>query len=174
MLLKTDRLMIRMIAVEDWRAIQAIWMDFNANPLSQYDIPHPTDDEDVRSRIARWAAVNGSAAHMFFAVCLGDSVIGYSSFNLREGGYEIGYCFHSAYHGKGYAKESLMAIFAHLRTRGITKFLAGTAIKNIPSVALLNSLGFSLVGTENVSFYQDDRGNDIVFQGGIFELNTEK
>lgn len=27
-----------------------------------------------------------------------------------------------------------------------------------------------LVGTENVSFYKDAEGNDIVFEGGIFEL----
>ena len=55
---------------------------------------------------------------------------------------------------------------------GITKFTAGTAINNIPSVSLLKSLGFTLVGTEKVSFYKDVQGNDIVFEGGIFKLNT--
>ena len=109
---------------------------------------------------------------MFFAICLGDTVIGYSAFNIRENGYEIGYCFHSAYHGKGYAKESHLALFDYLRTLGITKFTAGTAINNTPSVFLLKSLGFELTETENVSFYKDAQGNDIVFQGGIFKLNT--
>ena len=43
---------------------------------------------------------------------------------------------------------------------------------NTPSVSLLKSLGFELIGTESVSFYKDSQGNDIVFEGGIFELNT--
>lgn len=60
-----------------------------------------------------------------------------------------------------------------MRTLGITNFTVGTAIDNAPSVALLKSLGFELIGTEKVSFYKDSQGNDIVFEGGIFELNTD-
>ena len=106
---------------------------------------------------------------MFFAICLGESVIGYIAFNIRKNGYEIGYCFHSAYHSKGYAKESMLALFDYLQTLGITNFSAGTALNNIPSVKLLTSLGFKLVAQEKVSFYKDADGNDIVFDGGIFE-----
>ena len=106
---------------------------------------------------------------MFFAICLDETVIGYIAFNIRENGHEIGYCFHSAYHGKGYAKESMIALFDYLRTLGITNFSAGTAINNTPSVKLLTSLGFKLVEQEKVSFYKDTDGNDIVFDGGIFE-----
>ena len=172
MLLKTERLTIRHIVAGDWKSIKEIWVDFNAAALSKYDKPHNTDDEDVRTRIAKWATANSGTEHMFFAVCLGDTIIGYSAFNIRKDGYEIGYCFHSAYHGKGYAKESHIALFDYLRTLGITKFTAGTAINNVPSVSLLKSLGFVLIGTEKVSFYKDAQGNDIVFEGGIFELNT--
>ena len=174
MLLKTDRLTIRHIVADDWKSIKEIWLDFNSSALSQYDKPHNTDDEDVRSRIEKWAAANSGVEHMFFAICLGDTIIGYSAFNIREDGYEIGYCFHSAYHGNGYAKESHIALFDYLRTLGITKFTAGTAVNNIPSVSLLKSLGFTLIKTEKVSFYKDDEGNDIVFDGGIFELTTER
>ena len=172
MLLKTDRLTIRHIEADDWKSIKEIWVDFNSSALSQYDIPHNTDDEDVQRRIAKWAGANSGTEHMFFAICLGDTVIGYSAFNIREDGHEIGYCLHSAYHGKGYAKESHIALFKYLRTLGITKFTAGTAINNTPSVSLLKTLGFELIGTENVSFYKDAQGNDIVFQGGIFKLDT--
>ena len=172
MLIKTDRLNIRHIEADDWKSIKEIWVDFNSSALSQYDIPHNTDDEDVQRRIAKWAEANSGTEHMFFAICLGDTVIGYSAFNIREDGHEIGYCLHSAYHGKGYAKESHIALFKYLRTLGITKFTAGTAINNTPSVSLLKTLGFELIGTENVSFYKDAQGNDIVFQGGIFKLDT--
>lgn len=108
---------------------------------------------------------------MFFAVCLESAVIGYVAFNIRENGHEIGYCFHSAYHGKGYAKESMLALFDYVRSLGIKRLTAGTALKNVPSAALLKSLGFELIETEKVSFYKDDSGNDIVFDGGVFELD---
>ncbi len=178
MMLKTERLTIRHIVADDWKSIKDIWVDFNTSAFSQYDKPHITDDEDVRSRIAKWAAANSGTEHMFFAICLGDTVIGYSAFNIRENGYEIGYeigyCFHSAYHGKGYAKESHLALIEYMRKLGIKRLTAGTAIKNTPSVALLRSLGFELIETEKVSFYKDADDNDIVFDGGVFELNLEK
>lgn len=168
--MQTKRLTVRHIEADDWRSIKEIWVDFNASPLSQYDTPHNIEDENVCARISRWAAANSGTEHMFFAICLNDIVMGYITFNIRESGYEIGYCFHSAYHGKGYAKESLMALFDHMRELGITRLTAGTAMKNTPSVALLKSLGFTLTGTEKVSFYKDADGNPIVFDGGIFEL----
>ena len=37
-------------------------------------------------------------------------------------------------------------------------------------VPLLNSLGFKQIGEEKVSFYKDEDGNDIYFDGGLFEL----
>ena len=170
MLLKTERLAIRHIVADDWKSIRDIWVDFNSSEYAQYDTPHITEDANVQARIAKWAAANSGTEHMFFAICLDENVIGYIAFNIRESGYEIGYCFHSAYHGKGYAKESHLALFDYLRTLSITKFSAGTAINNTPSVKLLTSLGFKLVAQEKVSFYKDAEGNDIVFDGGIFEM----
>lgn len=169
-IIKTDRLTIHHIVADDWKSIKEIWVDFNTSAISQYDKPHNTDDEDVRARIAKWAVANSGTEHMFFAICLDDAVIGYSAFNIRENGYEIGYCFHSAYHGKGYAKESHVALFDYMRELGITRLTAGTALNNISSVALLKALGFELIETEKVSFYKDAEGNDIVFDGGVFEL----
>ena len=169
MSLKTERLIIRHIVADDWKSIRDIWVDFNSSEYAQYDTPHITEDANVQARIAKWAAVSSGTEHMFFAICLDETVIGYIAFNIRENGYEIGYCFHSAYHSKGYAKESMLALFDYLRIIGITKFSAGTAINNTPSVKLLTSLGFKLVEHEKVSFYKDADGNDIVFDGGIFE-----
>lgn len=171
MLLKTERLTIRYIIENDWNSIRAIWEDFNTSEFAQYDRPHNTDCEDVQVRIERWAEVNRrmEMEHMFFAVCLKESVIGYISFNKKKDYYEIGYCFHSDFHGKGFAKESHLALFDYLHGFGITKFIAGTAINNIPSITLLKSLGFEQIAKEQVSFYKDEKGNDIVFEGGIFE-----
>ena len=136
-------------------------------------MPHNTDNEDVKNRISKWANASSGFEHIFFAVCLDNVVIGFFSFNIRKDSHEIGYCFHSKYQGKGYAKESLEALIKYLTEIGIKKFSAGTAINNIPSVSLLKSLDFILTGTEKISFYKDEQGNDIVFDGGIFELNIE-
>lgn len=168
--IQTARLTVRPIVADDWTSIQKIWEDVNASDYAQYDMPHNTAEEDVRPRVARWANASSGMDHLFFAVCLERVVIGYIAFNIRQAGYEIGYCFHSDYHGKGYASESLRALLAHLRGLGLTRFSAGTALANTPSVRLLTSLGFRLVGTEEVSFYKDADGDDIVFEGGVFEL----
>ena len=171
MIIETGRLRIRLVEEQDWQGLQRIWEDFHKSPYSQYDVYTETQDAVVKERTKRWAAANRHGMdHMFFVVCLGDIIIGYTAFNKREVGYEIGYCFHSDYHGKGYAKEAHFGIFRVLRELGITHFTAGTGLANLPSVALLKSLGFQLVGEEKVSFYKDEDGNDIVFDGGIFEL----
>ena len=170
-MLTTDRLTIRPIEAEDWPAVREIWAALAPLPMAQYDKPHDITPDNVRARVARWAdfTLRGTE-HLFFAVCRTDAVIGYIAFNQRETGHEIGYSFHPAYHGQGYAKEALSALLAHLRGMGLTRFSAGTALNNTPSVRLLEGLGFRLTGTEQVSFYKDADGQDIVFEGGIFEL----
>lgn len=170
-MLTTERLTIRPVEATDWAAVREIWAALAPLPMAQYDKPHDTTPENVQARVARWAAFSAAGTeHMFFAVCLEEEVIGYVAFNQREVGHEIGYSFHPDYHGKGYAREALAALLAHLRERGFTCFSAGTALNNTPSVKLLTGLGFRLTGTEQVSFYKDADGQDIVFDGGIFEL----
>ncbi len=168
-MIQTERLTIRHIAPSDWQSVQKIWEDVNTTPFAQYDKPHITDSDDVRQRIAKWANASSGIEHIFFAICLQETVIGYIAFNIRDNGYEIGYCFHSAYHGKGYARESLSALIAYMKSLGASKLTAGTAINNTPSVKLLTSLGFKQIEIEKVSFYKDEKGQDIVFDGGIYE-----
>lgn len=170
----TKRLTVRRLQASDWRSMKAIWEDLASTEFAQYDTPHPTQAAAVQAMLQRWEDHNHGTAHFFLAVCLQGTVIGYIALHQRESGYEIGYGFHSAYHGKGYAKESLTAVLAYLKTLGITKFFAGTALNNTPSVALLKSLGFVQTGTEQVSFYKDAAGNDILFDGGLFTLTISE
>lgn len=168
--LSTSRLTIRRVTEGDWQSLQAIWADMNRSSYAQYDVPHNTDEDQVRARVDRWAQANRGNDHIFFAVCLEQIVIGYVAFNIRPAGYEIGYGFHSRYHGKGYARESMTALLGYMKALGAEKITAGTALSNTPSVRLLAALGFRQAGTEQVSFYKDEAGNDIVFTGGIFEI----
>lgn len=169
-MIRTERLSIRRVCADDWIAIQAIWTDAAKSIYAQYDKPNDLDNQSVSRRIAKWASLANSDEHMFFAICLQNVVIGYVAFNVREMGYEIGYCFHSDYHGKGYAKESIIVLLNMMKNRGVSIITAGTALNNTPSVRLLTSLGFRQTGTETVSFYKNDAGNDITFEGGNYEL----
>lgn len=168
-MLQTKRLTIRKIEEDDWEAIRNIWIDFNKSEYVIYDNEKNTDPENVKVRIAKWAAASRAGnEHMFFASCLDDTVIGFVSANSRPDGYEIGYGFLSQVQGHGYAKESLIAILDYLGELGAKRIYAGTALKNLPSVGLLNSVGFTLIETEDVCFHKDASGKEIHFDGGNF------
>ena len=168
--IRTKRLTLRRVRAEDWKGIQAVWADAAKGEYARYDKPNDLSDEAVRKRIAKWASFANGDEHMFFAVCLGETVIGYAAFNRREAGYELGYCFRSDFHGRGYAYESLSALTDLMKTKGTKLITAGTALNNAPSVRLLGRLGFTLTGTEQVSFYTDENGAPVVFEGGVYGL----
>lgn len=167
--MNTKRLTIRLVEESDWQSIRNIWIDFNQSEYFIYDTEKNTDPEDVKKRIARWAEVSRSGSdHIFFVSCLEGEVIGFTSLNIRPEGYEIGYGFLNRIQGNGYAKESMLAILNYMKQMGVKKIFAGTALKNLPSVGLLKSVGFELVETEDVSFHKDADGNEIHFVGGNF------
>ena len=166
MQLASDRLRVRESTLADWPAYQRIWMDFARSEYAQYDLPGETEPERAQALLQKLLAHG-----RFYSVLLADSgdMIGYVCFHEADGALELGYCFHSAYHGRGYAREACALLLEALSREGATRFTAGTALKNLPSVRLLAALGFRQIGTERVSFYQDDQGNDIWFAGGVFE-----
>ena len=130
----TDRLLIRPIEAADWPAVRDIWAALAPLPMAQYDKPFDTRPESVQPRIARWAEYTAlGTAHMFFAVCLHDAVIGYISCNQRDDGHEIGYSFHPAHHGKGYAKEMLRLNIQNAKALGIPQLLITCDVSNVAS-----------------------------------------
>lgn len=129
-------------------------------------MPLPTEDDEARALVKKFADSN-----LFFAVFLKESkvMIGYVCFHKDGDKYDLGYCFHSAYHAKGYAYESTNALVKYFADEyGAAVFTAGTAIDNIPSCRLLKKLGFVCTATETVSF-----DNVFSFPGGTFELNVK-
>ena len=83
----------------------------------------------------------------------GDKIIGTSSYcksrfeDFKDWGEIISIYFLPEYMGRSYGRD-----------------LFEQAVRE------LKALGFKQIGEEKVSFYQDQKGNDIVFDGGIYEL----
>ncbi|MBO2516949.1 MAG: hypothetical protein CW338_06710 [Clostridiales bacterium] len=171
MTIRTERLTLRPVRPTDAPAMERVWSDFNASPYACYDTPHSAEPEDVLRQVTRWAQFTAAGEdHLFFAVCPRDELIGFFAFNRRCRGYEISYAFRAGFQGMGYAREALTALTAFFRRRGCPVLYAGTGLKNAPSVRLLEAAGFILTETERVIFYKDENGSDIVFDGGVFEL----
>lgn len=164
--IRTNRLYIRNLRVTDWSEMQKIFLDFNNSKYAIYDAKLPVKDKEVKELTNKFVDTN-----LFFAVYLLDStnMLGYVCFHKNAEKYDLGYCFHSAYHGKGYAFESATMLMKYLKEQFDAKiFTAGTAIDNIPSCKLLKRLGFECQTTETLSFHKDSSGEDISFQGGNF------
>lgn len=166
-MLKTDRLTIRTLEAEDWKKLKEIAVDFRKSEYAVYDMTLPIEDDKIKSLCEQF-----SASGLWFSVRLEDKMIGYICFHQSGTAYDLGFCFHSDYHGKGFAFEACSALMEHIeKERNVTAFTAGTALKNTPSCKLLNKLGFTLGSTETLSFHKDENGNDIIFEGGNFILH---
>lgn len=164
MQLRTSRLLIRELIPKDWQSMQKIAADFRKSQYAIYDMPLPVEDAEIIALTKQFAETK-----MFYAVLFHDLIIGYICFHDDNGKYDLGYCFHSDYQGKGYAFESCCAMMNYMTNeRSIKTFTAGTALENKPSCKLLERLGFTLQKTERLSFQKDINGNDIVFEGGTF------
>lgn len=161
----TERLIVRALLPDDWPSLREIALDFNAGPYAPYDHALPTDEEGIR-QAAGYFASSGE----YYAAFLPDGrMAGYIRLALFEGEAELGYCFHSAFHGKGYAFEAVSALMdALIREGDVCSFVAGTALDNAPSRRLLDRLGFELAETASVSFHKDANGQEIYFEAGLF------
>lgn len=137
---KTERCLIRELVPDDWKSMQKIAVDFRKSKYAVYDMPLPVEDAEIIARTKQFAQTQ-----MFYAVLLHDVMIGYICFHEDHGMYDLGYCFHSDYQGKGYAFESCCAMMNYIfHERSINIFTAGTALENKPSCKLLEKLGFTL------------------------------
>ena len=69
--MNTEHLNVRYIEENDWKSIQAIWLDFKKSEYVIYDNYKETDSESVKQRVTKWAYFTHNVTeHIFFAVCL--------------------------------------------------------------------------------------------------------
>ncbi len=141
--IETERLVIRNFRPDDWQQLQALAIAYQASEAAKYEDPWPTTEAEVRG-MASWFAGEDS----YLAACLKESrtIIGLIHIGRREVDegrvHNLGYVFHPAHYGQGYATEGCRAAMAYLfETLLADSILTGTHPDNAASVRLLARLG---------------------------------
>lgn len=150
----TPRLELRRTRVEDAAAIFPALRD----PLMYLYVPRsaPIDPADVAQRFARVmpeTAPNRLDQWLNWTVWLRDGGAGLGAIEATikpDRRVEIGYLFDPRVWRRGFAREAVGAMIAHLSQNGAASFEAVIDIRNEASKALAASLGFALRETRGL------------------------
>ena len=149
---------------------------YQASEYARYDHQWPTGREELQG-VAAWFA--GEDSHL--AVCLKATgkLIGYIALKPAEdeGGlaFNLGYIFHTGYHGRGYATEGCRAVLDRaFGPLGADRVVAGTAAANKPSCRLLRRLGMKQMGQHTGSCQGSPDGEPIAFVGLSFAISRDE
>lgn len=151
MRIKTERLCVKSMRRVDYDDFSKIVVDFRSGDYSMYNPPLPQDDEMLNFFYGYLEYLDT------FGIYLNDEMIGVVTVTVDDDQFEIGYMFKNKYHGKGYAYEGTKAVIDSLIQQYEdynVQIVAGTATKNIPSIKLLDKLGFRCTSIEEVSFVE--------------------
>lgn len=152
--MNTQRLLIRRFEPTDWLDLYAY--------LSQEEVVKYEPYTVFTREQAKQEAVNRSNDPHFWAVCLRDTGKLIGNLYLAQTAYdtwELGYVFHQAYQGKGYATEAARALvddlFLHHKAHRV---IAMCNPLNVSSWKLLERLGMRREGhlVKNIWFFKDE------------------
>ncbi len=134
-LFTTERLAVRKFRPEDSSDLA----DILADPEVTCFEPYQTFTREACVQ----EAVNFSESNEFFAVVLGDKVIGKIYFSRKGAGtYELGYTFNASYQGMGYACESITGFMGYaFEIPGVRRIIAEIDTRNTRSYKLAERLG---------------------------------
>ncbi|AJS58566.1 GNAT family N-acetyltransferase [Paenibacillus sp. IHBB 10380] len=139
MLLRTERLSIRMFQSTDWRAVLEYTSDSNVMKYLPDGIFTEQDAKDFVNN-----NMNENAEK--FAVILNDGnvLIGHMVFHqwYGENTYEVGWVLHPNYYNKGFATEAARAIVKYaFEKENIHRIIATCQPQNIPSYRIMEKIG---------------------------------
>jgi [ribosomal protein S5]-alanine N-acetyltransferase len=142
--IETQRLVIREFAAEDWPAVYA----YTADPAVMAYIPEGVmTAEQTQAFIAIHRGSEASA----WPVILKEEgrLIGHMVYHpwFAPRTYEIGWVFHSGYHGRGYATEAALALLQYgFRELGLHRIIATCQPENPASYRVMEKIGLRREG----------------------------
>ncbi len=160
MKLETSRLVLTPITSEDWLLFKAL----HQSPEVMQFVAELPNEEEIKqrfeSRLIDWDPKNNNWFTFTIALKETDQKIGVTGFYGQWQPYqqaELGFLLSPQFQGKGYAKESTLAVLDYLfNTCNFHKAVATVTEGNVPSFELLKSLGFKHEGTLRDNFKLND------------------
>lgn len=145
--LKTERLILRNVEPKDAATVY----DYRNNEIcARYQRGQTRDYDGICALIEkRRQDILSTDAPCFVAVALKDTdeMIGEIVVMPSDGTVSLGYTFHYNHHRRGYAYEALSALIHHFHECYPSwDFISFTDPRNIPSMALLEKLGYRNMG----------------------------
>lgn len=142
--IETERLIIRNMDMEDYRAIFTWCGDPVVNEYMIYTVYQKA--EDLIPWIAGHDPEAPNACELVFVLKETGTVIGGGGINLTEesGVWEIGYNLAREYWGHGYVPEAMQAVVDYVRTIREVKAIVGEfCVENAKSGRVMEKLGMS-------------------------------
>jgi len=143
--LKTERLVLRALRLDDAKPITALINDRRIAENTAR-IPHPYSVADAQTFIAHANRAGGEPS--FLITLAAGEIIGGCGVGILSGpDPEIGYWIGVPYWGRGYATEAARALIDHaFGELGCERLLAGARVSNPASRRVLEKCGFQWTG----------------------------
>jgi RimJ/RimL family protein N-acetyltransferase len=171
MILQTNRLFLRPIAVSDAPALFEARGD--AEVMRYWDWPEQKDVAAVERILAEHVPELASEATRWWAVALSPHgpAIGecdLSEIDRRHGRAEVGFLFARRYWGHGYAQEAMQRVIGYgFNDLGLERLWARFHEGNDTSKRLLEKLGFAYEGRLRAHIARDGERRDCLIYGRL-------
>jgi RimJ/RimL family protein N-acetyltransferase len=137
--LETQRLRIRSFRRNDWQAVH----DYTSDPDVMMYIPEgPFSPEQAQAFVAESMGEHARAVAVLLKTT--NLLIGHMVFHpwFAPQTYEIGWVFHRAYHGQGYATEAAVALFQYgFEALHLHRIIATCQPQNVASWRVMEKVG---------------------------------
>jgi [ribosomal protein S5]-alanine N-acetyltransferase len=156
--IKTDRLLLRRMRLNDAKALHAIFRD--PETMRYWStLPHATPAQTLEF-VARTIAACKAGEADDFAVVFEGAVVGKAGIWQAD---EIGFIFSRQVWGRGIAGEAVRAVIARAFANGRAVLRADVDPRNARSLRLLKKLGFRETGTAERTYQIGEEWTDSVY-----------
>jgi len=153
--IKTDRLILRPLKIEDAKQLSVLGSNFDISRMTG-SFPHPFPLLSAEFKIMYLQSKHRQKLTYPYAITQdGGDMIGIIDLFRRTvtDPLEIGYWVGRAFWGRGYATEAAKAIIEEARdTMRVTTLIAGVYTDNPASIKVLKKLGFEITGEPSPYF----------------------